>query len=877
MTIATGSRLGPYEIVASIGSGGMGEVYRALDTRLDRTVAIKVLSASMAITPESRERFHREARAISSLSHPHICALYDVGHHDGVDYLVMEYLEGKTVAERLARGAIPLDQLLRYGIQIAEALDKAHKAGIVHRDLKPANVLITKSGAKLLDFGLAKGGAAGESSSEGTTRIRSSLTEEGTILGTVPYMAPEQLEGNAADERTDIFALGILLYEMTTGKRAFDGQSRAGVIASILTSEPPPISRIQPSTPVALERLVRICMAKDPDERRQSAYDVATDLKWIAEGDPGTPVDLPRSLLRSRLSWGAAGLLVGLAIGAALMWSTKQERIVPAAIARLTMSFDPPVGLSSSVPLTISSDGSRLIYSSTRGNERVLYSRTLASTAPSLIPGTEGGFAPDISPDGRWIVFSSQGKLIKMSLDGTSRSVLDEDCGTTFGIRWYGDRIFYNKNFAAGIWSVPSAGGAPRLVAKADETKGIRALLWPDVLPGGKSILVTAWTGSEWDKAKIVMISMETGENRVIVDGGSFPRYVPTGHLLFGRAGSIFAAPFDLDRMQIAGSPVAVVNGVSSSVSRGDTHFAVSSSGTLAFVEGPPLSASRELLWVDRHGKEQVVVQTRRPYAFPNPSSDGRTVAVTLETASFSIWKLDIDRDSMTRLSFGGQESNSAWTPDGRLIFDSGRSGARNLYRTSADGSGGEERLTVSPQAQFLQAVSPDGRFVMFGQDSPRNGGDIWLLPLTGDRTARPFLSTPFDEQGKYFSSDGRWITYLSNESGKRELYVRPFPGPGGRWQISVDGAHGGVFSGNDREIFYRQNNRFYAVPIRTEPAFEAGKPQLLFERAYLPSWAMAPDRQRFLTMREGPPPVSNQIAIVLNWFEELKRRVPRT
>lgn len=877
MAIAPGSRLGPYEIVASIGAGGMGEVYRAIDTRLDRTVAVKVLSPQFAGTPELRERFQREARAISSLSHPHICALYDVGHQDGVDFLVMEFMEGTTLAERLLRGPLPLDQVLRLGQQIADALHHAHRQGITHRDLKPGNIMITKSGAKLLDFGLAKARVAVQTSADGTTRIEQApLTQEGTLLGTVPYMAPEQLEGQVTDSRTDIFALGAVLYEMTTGRRAFAGRSTASLIASILSDEPPAISSVQPLTPPALERLVRICMAKDPDARRQTAHDVAADLKWIAEGNSGASIGIAPAVFSRRFLWIAAAALIGIAAGAALMRMMWGET-APSSIARLTINADPPVHLDTGEPVTISPNGQNVVFAGLRGGKRQLYVRALAGTQAMPIPGTEDAYCAAFSPDGKRLAFSSNGKLLKVSLDGSSRTILTDNAGTTFGIQWQGDRIYYNQHFGEGIWFVPSSGGEATLVARPDSAKGVRALLWPHVLPGGKTMLAAAWNTAATDPARIVAINIETGQSRVILDSGSYPRYLPTGHLLFSRGGAIFAVPFDLDKLEVRGSPIAVVNGVSGGVSRGDSHFAVSPNGTLIFVPGQPLTAARELLWVTRDGKEEHVVRNTGPYSFPAVSPDSRMIAVTLEHATFNIWKLDARRGSMTRLSFGGTEGNSVWMPDGSgLVFDSARTGVRNLYRTSTDGSGDEERLTDSTEPQHVSDVSPDGKSVLFSQLSPSSGFDLWLLPLTsGDRKPRQFLATRFGERSARFSPDGRWVTYLSNESGREELYVRPFPGPGGRWQVSIDGAAFGLFAGNGEEILYRKGNTFYAVPVKTGPPFEVGQPQLLFERNYAPGWTCAPDGQRLLVMRGGAVPVSKQISIVLNWFDDLQRRVP--
>ncbi|HEU5163646.1 MAG TPA: protein kinase, partial [Thermoanaerobaculia bacterium] len=558
MQMQPGTRLGRYEIVAAVGAGGMGEVYRAVDTRLDRSVAVKVLSKDLSQNDSLRQRFEREARTISSLSHPHICSLFDVGHESGVDYLVMELLEGETLAERLARGPLPLEQALRCAIEIASALEKAHKQGIVHRDLKPANVMLTKSGAKLLDFGLARiaEGAPGHAM-EGSTQ-HMPLTEEGTILGTVQYMAPEQLEGRDADARTDIFALGALLYEMVTGRRPFDGTSRASVIAAIMERQPRPISELQPLTPPALERVVRTCLAKDPDERWQSAHDVGAELRWIAEGTSQPNVLTPAPIVRKRrlvqrLAWLGAGLAAGALLASAAWMLTREEP--PHPVMRFAIETDPkaPLFLVGNQNLTISPDGETIAYVGLAGEGTQLYMRKLDRLNATPVAGTEGAVHPFFSPDGRWIAFTSsfgEGELRKVAVDGGAPVMVDEKAAGLGG--WWGDdgTIWFINRFNEGIWRLRE-GGKPELVVRPDTKNGERALVSPQPLPGGTHVLATAWTGKTWDEARIVACPVDGGERKVVVEGGTFGRLVSSGHLVFARGGVLFAAPFDAKRLEV--------------------------------------------------------------------------------------------------------------------------------------------------------------------------------------------------------------------------------------------------------------------------------------------------------------------------------------
>ena len=853
----------------------MGEVYRARDSRLDRTVAIKVLPARLSSDSRLRERFEREARAISALSHPHICTLYDIGAHEGVSYLVMEFLEGESLADRLAKGPLPIEQVIRYGVQIAEALEKAHRAGIIHRDLKPGNIMITRSGAKLLDFGLVKFSGSQSDPDAATAALSAKpLTEECSILGTFQYMAPEQIEGRDADARTDIFALGAVLYEMATGKRAFEAKTKASLIASILDREPPPISTVQPLTPAPLERVIRMCLTKDPDERWQSAHDVAAELKWIATTSSETIGPGARRSRGRRLVRGAALVAAGLLAGAAAGWLAFRGDTASRPIARYVIPASPSAPIWMGLDgVSISPDGSRIAYRAFEKGSAWLYVRDRGSLASRRVAEVHDHRSMAFSPDGRSLVFGRSNEILKLSLDGGNPRKLVSGTGNG-GIRWSGDWIYYMRNWTDGIWRVPAAGGASEQVAKIDTAKGYRALIWPEPLPGGETILVTAWLGGAWDDAKILAVSLRDGSSKVIIDGGTAPTWSPSGHLLFGRGASLMAIAFDPKTLETRGEAVSVVTGVATDTINGRPQYALAANGDLVYVAGGLIEDKRALLLVDRAGRETELVPTHRPYATPVMSPDGRTVAVTLETATFDNWLLDLERDLMTRLSFGGDDSDPVFTPDGQyVIWRSSRTGINNLYRARVDGSGTEERLTNSPNHQFPGAVTPDGRELVFNEFTEATKRDVMVLSLETRKT-RPFIATKFDETPAGFSPDGLWLMYWSNESGTRELYVRAYPSGTGKFQVSTSSGTEAEWSRDGKEIIYRNGPKFYAVPVQTAPVFRAGRPVLLFEREYERDIQFGPDG-RFLLAKDDAPETASQMVTVLNWTEELKRRVP--
>ncbi|HUP48690.1 MAG TPA: protein kinase [Thermoanaerobaculia bacterium] len=873
MQLASGTQLGPYEIVERVGAGGMGEVYRARDTRLSRSVAIKVLPAEFAADARLRARFEREAKTISALSDPHICTLHDVGRENGLDYLVLEYCEGVTLAHRLERGPLPLEQVLRYGIEIAEALGRAHRAGVVHRDLKPSNIMITRSGIKLLDFGLAKQVAGVPSEDSGAT-TSFHVTEEGTFLGTIAYMAPEVLGGGEADARSDLFALGAVLYEMLTGTAAFSGTSKASVIAAILEREPQPVRALQPGAPPALERLIRKCLVKNPDERWESAHDLAEELRWVRESTPppGPKRQWPALVGIAAAAAGAAGIA---------LWTRSPDPPVD-RVARLSIPL--PAGKAAGDPdsvvwggisnVAFSRDGMQIAYSAAVDGRRQIYVRRLDAKEAVPVAGSEGGVGPFFSPDGQWIGFATLAHLKKVEVaGGTAQLIFGGLMGTGRGAAWADDgTIYFNRAPSSGIWKTTAAGGPPQRVTEPDRAAGENSHRWPHLLPGGKHLLFTIRTENirSFDEAKIAVLSLESGKWKVVLEGGTQGRYV-AGHLLFGRNGALYAAPFDLQSLSITGARRQVIDGVVTSPNSGSVHYSVSDEGNLVYLAGGAERGSTELLMADEAGRSRPVATLPFNVESLEMSPDGTKIAVKASAANDDIWLYDIATGGLSRFSLeGGDEGRPIWTPDGKHIIYVSLARDRILMRP-ADGGGGVEE--VVEEAGLPESCSPDGSLLAY---SKRGGNatlrDLWIVLLRGDRTPTPLMQTEFVEFALRFSPSGKWIAYQSNESGTQQIYVSRYPSDGRRWQVSLEGGHLPHWAPDERAIYYRRVDDFFVVPL----SFRGGsvqpeKPRLLFSMPKIWAYDLAADG--FLLARNvselGP---IRQVEVVLNWKRELQQ-----
>ncbi|MBI3451084.1 MAG: serine/threonine-protein kinase [Acidobacteria bacterium] len=886
MSLAGGSRLGPYEILAAIGAGGMGEVYRAKDTRLDRTVAIKVLPSHLGQHPEVRARFEREAKAISNLNHPNICTVFDIGTHDGVDYLVMELLEGESLAARLARGPLPPNELLPRALEIADALDRAHRGGIVHRDLKPGNVMLTKAGAKLLDFGLAKSIAAGAPTLlTAAPTMTSPLTAAGTLVGTFQYMAPEQLEGKEADARSDIFAFGALLHEMATGKRAFEGKTQASVIARVLESEPPPLSQIQPLAPPGLERLVTQCLAKDPAERRQTMHDVLLELRWIQEGGSRAGVPAPVTVRRRRAEVALWTLVATLAatslIFAALYARTgrAQERVIRAMIpapagANFYMA-GPECG-----PVAVSPDGRRIVFSAMKEDgSRQLYVRALDATAATPLAGTESGAYPFWSPDSRKIAFFSDGKLRQIAADGGPPLVLCDAPNPRGGSWGRAGFIVFAPVLDGGISSVPEVGGTPSPVTKLDSAEGgvEETHRWPFFLPDGKHFLYFSRTVDRRVESNVTKLgALDGAPGKVILRAPSNSLYA-SGHLLYIREESLMAQRMNPKSFELEGDAFPVADEVQFDSSFSQAIVSASENGVLLYQTGHGDSGSR-LVWYDRAGKEIGQLGDRDTYWDVSLSASGDRVAVSISdvrTGPPDLWIFDVARGLRTRFTFDTHSDVApVWSPDGaRLAYASDRAGTSDLYAKLSSGAGTDEALLTSGDRKLPASWSADGKFIAYESTSdPNMKQDLWVLPLTGDRKPIAFLRTPFGERWPRFSPDGSFIAYTSNESGRNEIYVAPFPGPGGKWQISTTGGSRPRWRRDGKEIFYLSAmNAITSVEVsRDGPSLRAGEAKTLFR--VVPgligtAYDVTADGQRFLVSSLLRNQTSTPLTLVVNWL----------
>ncbi len=917
MTLQPGRRLGPYEILAALGAGGMGEVYKARDTRLDRIVAIKVLPEDLSQRPDRRERFEREARAVSAFSHPHICTLHDIGRQDGVDFLVMEHLEGETLAERLARGALPLGQALRCAIEVASALDAAHRHGVTHRDLKPGNVMLTKSGTKLLDFGLAKlretgsgpgetrspsgspGGGGGTAALSGMPTRNQPLTAEGTLLGTLQYMAPEQLEGQEADARTDIFAFGVVLYEMVTGRKAFEGKSQASLIAAIIGREPAPVSALQPLTPPALERLVKRCLAKDPDDRWQSARDLGAELQWIAGSSPeggagiaaasgagaGTPAaSRARPLWRERLAWGVAVLAL-VALAAALAWLTPllQSPEVPTGPVVVSVLLPEKVTLDSNAgPVAISPDGRRLAFvARTAEDKNYIWVRPMDRPMATLLAGTEGAVCPFWSPDSRFIGFFAEGKLKKIDASGGPAETLCSTLVPVVGGTWSRQgQILFAAGYSQPVLSVPAAGGTPAPVTAIDTGRGVTGHSWPSFLPDGLHFLYLAGTGTSAQMNAVYLASLDNQDPKPLLPSPSNALYAPPGRLLTWRDGALRAQQFDPATSKVTGEGVVLASDVPFNPGLSSGLFSVSETGVLAYPAAAG-SGLHRLLWLDRVGKPIGSVGAPGNYYSPRLSHDGRRVAVDMsdQQNNGDIWIHELTRSVASRFTFDpANESAPIWSPvDDRIAFFSNKGGGQELYQKIATGTATEEPLLGSSVGLELPTDwSADGRVLAFDLRQPDGGSDIWVLSIP-DQKATPFLAAPFHEAGGNFSPDGKWMVYISDESGRDEVYVQPYPGPGGKWQVSTDGGTWPAWRRDGREIYYvAPGDRLMAAEVTTSPRFETGTPKLLFQAHFkvvsnIRQYDVSSDGRRFLVNTPVEGEGATSITLILNWAAALE------
>jgi serine/threonine protein kinase len=885
MPLSSGDQLGHYKILSMIGKGGMGEVYLGTDTRLGRSVAIKVSSR------EFNDRFEREARAISTLNHPNICTLYDVGPN----YLVLELVEGETLSKIVERGPLPLDKALAYAVQIVDALAAAHAKGVIHRDLKPGNIIITRNGVKVLDFGLAKLSnekSSGDSAANIET-VTEPITRAGAILGTLYYMAPEQVEGKEADERSDIFSFGVVFYEMITGQRPFSGDTQAAVLAALLKDQPPPMSQSQPAVPRQLERVVRKCLEKKPDDRWQSARDLKPMLEMIDLDAPPTnlssasasvPIPVQTSSQR-RWLWPAlaAVLLVILAAGAGALW------LKPSAPARATrFEVTLPEGVQFSQYVSVSPDGHKLVFNAT-GEKAGLWIRDLDTLQWRQLPGTEGSSSPFWSPDSRFLGFSVRNELKKIEVAGGPPQTLCTSPTYVGTGAWSKDNVILFGGKPSGpLRRVSAAGGIPSDVTVIDSKRGENYHLIPTFLPDGKHFVYTIAGSPEVSGVYVGSLDVKPAEQskeRILTTTLGAP-YVD-GNIFFLREGTLMAQPFDAGKLQLRGEPVPVAEHVGAELSAG--FFAVSPTGVLAYRTGASATTGLQHTWFDREGKPAGMFGEPNNDFGVTLSPDGTRAAErdTVQQTRGDVWLLDFARGVRTRLTFRQNlGSYPVWSPDGsRIAFSAGDS-LDAIYEKSASGAGEEKELMKKPgEIKIPTSWSHDGRFLLYyTANVPKTGSDLWVLPLEGDRKAAPLLTTDFNEGLGSFSPNGRWMAYVSNESGRNEIYVRPFVASGpsgpslgeGKWQVSKDGGTNPRWRADGKEIIFNFELAILSVDVNGSGAgFQMGTPKQLFAAPANNGWDVTGDGKRFMMIvppNQGRQTAATPITVVLNWQAELKK-----
>ncbi len=885
MALEPGTRLGPYEILSPLGAGGMGEVYRARDSRLDRSVAIKVLPSHLSENSEVRARFEREARAVSQLAHPNICVLHDVGREGSIDYIVMEHLEGETLAQRLSRGPLPTDELLTIGGQIADALDKAHRAGIVHRDLKPGNVMLTRSGAKLLDFGLARTTGLAKQVTDLTSSptVAQALTTEGTILGTFHYMAPEQLEGGEADARADLWAFGCVLFEMATARRPFDGRSQASLIAAILEKPAPSIMETHALAPPALDRLVRALLAKDPEERLQTAHDARLQLKWIAEGGSQAGVPAPVAARRRRregLAWivaAVAGIAALAATGVLLLRPRAESRVV-------RFEIEAPPGTRAIQWPRLSHDGRMLAFSAIDSSgTQWLWVRSLDALHSVQVAGTQAASRAFWSPDDRFLAYIVDGKVRRVPVGGGSAVSIGDAKGGFDGAWSRDDLIAFDGGAGDSIQAIPVGGGAVRALTTIDRASGVGVHGWPSFLPDGKHFLFVTYgdLGSLVGTMRIgklgSMTSTEIGPTNGRVE------YAPEGYLVFPRENTLLAQRFDPGSGRTRGEAMTIGEDVSLGGGNGD--FSVARGGVLVYRTQRSNVAAR-LVWVNRDGGG--VSDAAPPGAYYELALAPEESRVALGILGSSgegadLWVRDLERGITSRLTFDrGNDINPVWSPDGaRIAFSSDRRPPYRAYVRLASGVGEDDTLgTGDAEGSGPTHWSPDGTTLLVRKREAGANWDVTMLRAEPTATSRPFVSTPFVESWARYSPDGRWIAYVSEESGTPQVYIRLADGTGGKWQVSVDGGGYPQWRGDGRELYFQAPDQsIVATSIEGGPRLIVGTPTRLFRMPLVASqfggyrWAPSRDGRRFLLLTPSAGEERARFTVVMGWPEELRRR----
>ena len=898
MGLTTGARLGVYEVLASIGDGGMGEVYRARDTRLHRDVAIKVLPALVSADADRVTRFTREAQLLAALNHPHIAQIYGLEETPDGHALVMELVEGRTLADLIAGGPTPraldVDDALSIARQIADALEAAHEKSIIHRDMKPGNVMVTPDGhVKVLDFGLGKAlesDAAGNQANSPTMTVRA--TQAGMILGTAAYMSPEQAKGRAADKRSDVWAFGCILYEMLAGRRAFEGEDVSDTLASVLRGEPD-WGALPSTLPPAIRTLIERCVIKDRARRISDISTARFLLNEPASASSMPPLAVaaisptaPRSI---RLSLALSAVIAAAAITAIAMWSIGSSTAPssPGPVTRLSIVLPSGTLLDDTdiVPIAISPDGSQIAYTAIADGKVMLYQRALDDSESRVLSGTEGAQSPFFSFDNKWIGFFATGQLKKVAIGGGALEVLCPAANGRGG-SWSEDgQIYFAPTNTTGIWRVAASGGTPSEFTRLDRERGEVSHRWPQILPGHQGLIYTVWTGPGPDE-KSVVFRTAAGEPRTLARGGDRGRFVLPGSLVYARGDSLMALPFDPAQPSVTGAAPVRLPGLIPGDAAEGPGFEVSSSGVLAALPAGPERLARRPVWVDASGRTEPLPVPVQQYEHVSISPDGTRAVLQILEGVVNLWLFDFERAALTPLVKAGSSSQApVWTPDSQwVIYRGTRNGSRNLYRKAADGTGTEERLTTKDGVnQTPQSVSVDGKWALFSENGGKTGGDLWKVNLGGEHAVQPLLVSPANEGSGVVSTGGGWMAFTADDSGRNEVYVRPFPGPGPRVPISRDGGTEPLWSRDDRNLYFVNGHKFMTVDVTLSPSFTASVPRQLHQAPFMlspngaTSYGLSLDGRRFLRLEPvKPDPPATRIDVVLNWREELRRLVKR-
>jgi serine/threonine-protein kinase len=883
-----GTTISHYKILEKLGEGGMGVVYKAEDLKLERPVALKFLPGNFLASEQDKARFVQEAKSASALNHPNVATVYEIDEVDGQMFIAMEFVDGATLREKLS--GISLKQAVDIGVQIADGLAAAHEKGIVHRDIKPENIMVRKDGiCQIMDFGLAK--------LRGTKSKISRLTKEGSTIGTAGYMSPEQVQGQDVDHRSDIFSLGVVLYEMFTGQLPFKGVHETALLYEIVNVDPVPMSAVKPEIEASLDGIILECLAKEPSERYQSVAEVAKELRRFKRestraratrtmatrqfaqptGQPAmnAAVDSAQpTRAGNRWLWPAISGVLAIAAVLFALTPWHKEAATTRPVMHLSIQFPPDAPLvGAGTGLALSPDGTFLAYLGGTISAAQLYLRRMDQSSSQVIRGTEGANEPSFSPDGQWIAFSAGGVLKKVSVFGGAPEEICNIQGLARGIWWGADNSILFGHISRGVSRVSPNGGTPEAVTTLDSAAGEVSHRFPQLLPDGKSVLFTIKNNNivTFDEAVIAVQRIGSRDRKILIHGGSFARYLPTGHLSYLRGNILYAVPFDLDRLEVTGPPQPVVEGGWLNRGSGEAYLSFSNTGTLVFAPAGPFSYENiSIASMDRTGALEPLLDTLRSYNSAILSPDGEKLALGINAANDDIWIYQIKRGTLTRLTFaGGNNDIPVWSPDGKyVIYQSEKGKSPNIFRKAWDGSGVEERLTQSPDAQLPFSCTPDGKAVIFGQNS-----DIWMLPLENDRKPVPLLQSSAHEFGGIVSPDGRWMAYSSDESGKFEINVVPFPARDGKWQISTGGGANPIWSRDGKELFYVNGTSLMAVKVSSQATFDYSVPKKLCD---IPStvqvFDVSSDAQKFVVLSTKSLQFTlPQVEVVVEWFQELK------